>query len=152
MELSITGQVLRWARQSNLSGEVPLRKADGWNMKNHSNLTVARHVREKIHPSVLVVTIRRGEEKGICSAVMRELLRIVKDQIGENSAVAMVLSRESTIWRGASGKRERQLKYIDVEEMRVVTNDKHIAGQIKNDSTLSCPHKETCCTVRSRGS
>ena len=33
--------------------------------------------------------------------------------------------------------RERQLKYIDVEEMRVVTNDKHIAEQIKNDSTLS---------------
>ena len=29
MELSITGQVLRWARQSNLSGGVSLRKA-GW--------------------------------------------------------------------------------------------------------------------------
>ena len=90
---------------------------------------------------MLVVTIRGGEEKGKCSAVMRELLRIVKDQIGENSAVAMVLSRESTIWRGASGKRETQLKYIDVEEMRVVTNDKHIAGQIKNGSTLSTQGK-----------
>ena len=28
------------------------------------------------------------------------------------------------------------MKYIDVEEMRVVTNDKHIAEQIKSDSTL----------------
>ena len=43
MELSITGQVLRWARQSDLSGGVSLRKADGWSMKNHSHLTVARH-------------------------------------------------------------------------------------------------------------
>ena len=40
MELSITGQVLRWARQSNLSGEASLRKPDGWNMKNRSRLTV----------------------------------------------------------------------------------------------------------------
>ena len=26
-------------------------------------------------------------------------------------------------------KRERQLKYVDVEEMRVVTNDRHNANQ-----------------------
>ena len=32
--------------------------------------------------------------------------------------------------------RKRQLRYIDVEEMRVVANDKHIADQIKSDSTL----------------
>ena len=42
MELSIAGQVLRCARQSNLSGGVSLRKADGWNMKNHSHLTDSR--------------------------------------------------------------------------------------------------------------
>ena len=48
MELSITGQVLR-ARQSNLSGVFSLRKADGWNLKNHSHLTVAKHFREKSH-------------------------------------------------------------------------------------------------------
>ena len=94
MELSIAGQVLRWARQSNLSGGVSLRKADGWNMKNHSHLTVARHLREKIHPTVLVVTIREGEEKGMCSAAMRELLRIIKDQVGEGCEVATVLSRK----------------------------------------------------------
>ena len=68
MELSITGQVLKWARPSNLSGGHPLRKADGWDLKNHSHLTVARDLREKTHSSVLVVTIREGEEQGICSA------------------------------------------------------------------------------------
>ena len=60
-----------------------MRKADGWNMKNHSPLTIARHFRGKIHPIVLVVTMREGEEKGMCSAAMRELLRIIKDQVGE---------------------------------------------------------------------
>ena len=99
MELSIAGQVLRWARRSNLSGGVSLRKADGWNMKNHSHLTVARCLREKIHPIVLVVTIREGEEEGMCSAAMRELLRIIQDQVGEECAVAMLQSRKSTIWR-----------------------------------------------------
>ena len=51
MELSITGQLLRRARQSNLSGGLSLHKADGWNLKNHSHLTVARHLREKTHPA-----------------------------------------------------------------------------------------------------
>ena len=108
-------------------------------MKNHSHLTVARHLRERIHPTVLVVTTREGEEKGICSAAMRELLKIINDQVGEGCAVAMVLTRKSTIWRRAIVKtllRKRQMKYIDVEGMSVVTNDKHIAEQIKSDSTL----------------
>ena len=107
-------------------------------MKNHSHLTVARHLREKIHPIVLVVTIRKGEERGMCSAAMRELLRIIRDQVGEGCTVAMVLGRKSTTWRRAIVKtllRKRQMKYIDVEEMRVA-NDKHIAEQIKSDSTL----------------
>ena len=67
MELSITGHVLRWARQSNLSGGLSLRKADGWNLKNRSHLTVARHLREKTHTCMLVVMIREGEERGLCS-------------------------------------------------------------------------------------
>ena len=123
MELSITGQVLKWARQVNLSGGVSLRKADGWNLKNHSHLTVARHLREKIHPSMLVVTIREGEERGMCNVALRELLRICKDQMGERSVVVTVLSKMSTIWRKTS--------------MRVVTNDKHIAEQIKTDKMES---------------
>ena len=140
MELSITGQVLKWARQENLSGGVSLRKADGWNLKNHSHLTVARHLREKIHPSMLVVTIREGEERGMCNAALREFLRISKDQMGERSVVVIVLSKRSTIWRKTSMRtliREEQLRYIDVEEMRVVTNDRHMAEQIKTDKMES---------------
>ena len=41
--------------------------------------------------------------------------------------IAMVLSRKSASWRRAIVKtllRKRQMKYIDVEGMRVVTNDK----------------------------
>ena len=72
--------------------------------------------------------------------MMRKLLRIVKDQTGEECAVPMVLSRKSTIWRRAIVKtllRKRQMKYLNVEEMSVVTNVKYIAEQIKSDSTLS---------------
>ena len=136
MELSIMGQVLKWARQVNLSGGVSLRKADGWNLKNHSHLTVARHLRGKIHPSMLVVTIREGEERGMCNATLRELLRISKDQMRERSVVVIVLSKRSTIWRKTSMRtliREEQLRYNDVEEMRVFMHDKHIAEQMKTD-------------------
>ena len=136
MELSITGQVLRWGRQSNLSGGLSLRKSDGWNLKNHSHLTVARHLREKTHPIMPVVTIREGEDQGLCSAALRELWRIVKDQIEERSVVAIVMSRNSAIWRKASLKsvmRENQLNYINAEGMRVITNSKYVAEQIKID-------------------
>ena len=136
MELSITGQLLRWARQLKLSGGVSLCKAHGWNLKNHSHLTVARHLREKIHPSLLIVTIREGEERGMSSAALRELWRIVQDQIEERSIVVIVMSRNSAIWRRANLKsvmRENQLKYVDIEGMRVITNSKHVAEQIKID-------------------
>ena len=136
MELSITGQVLRWARQSNLSGRLSSRKSDGWNLKNHSHLTVARHLREKTHPSLLIVTIREGEDQGLCSAALKELWRIVKDQIEERSVVVIVISRISAIWRKASMKsvmQENQLKDIDAEGMRVFTTSKCVAEQIKID-------------------
>ena len=99
MELSITGQILKWARQMNFSGGLSLRKSDGWNLKNHSHLTVARHLREKTHPSMLVVTIREGEDQGLCNAALRELWRIVQDQIAERGVIVVVMSRESAIWR-----------------------------------------------------
>ena len=124
MELSITGQVLKWARQSNLSGGLSLSTADGWNLKNHSHLTVARHLREKTHSSMLVVTIREGEERGICSAALRELLRIGKDQIEECGVVIIVVNRDSAIWKDASMEtllRDDQLEYFDVEGVRVAT-------------------------------
>ena len=104
MELSITGQVLRWARQSNLSGGVLLRKADRWNLKNHSHLTVARHLLEKTHSSMLVVTIREDEERGMRSAALRELLRLVRDQIDERGVAIIVSNKESGIWRKTSVK------------------------------------------------
>ena len=114
-----------------------MRKADGWNVKNHSHLTVARHLREKIHPTVFVVTTREGEEEGMCSAAMRELLRIIKDQVREGCAVAMVLSRKSTIWRRVIVRtllRKRQMKYIDVEGMRVVTNKSKVPQHCQRES------------------
>ena len=80
---------------------------------------------------------RRGNRNGQRSD--ERVLRIVKDQIGQECAVVLVLSRKSTIWRGAIVKtllRKRQMQYIDVEEMRVVTNDKDSAEQIKSDLTL----------------
>ena len=56
---------------------------------------------------MLVVTIRESEERGMCSAALRELLKVVRDQI-EERGVAIVSNKESTIW-----KREKQLKYTE---------------------------------------
>ena len=109
-------------------------------MKNRSHMTVARRLREKIHPTMLVVTIREDEERGLCSAALRELWRIVQDQIEERTVVVVVMSRNSTIWRRASLKsvmREDQLKYVDAEGMRVITNSQHVAEQIKIDKSES---------------
>ena len=135
MEVSVTGQVLKCARQMNLSGGLSLCKAIGWNMRSQSRLLVARPLREKTPPSMLVVTIR-SEEREICRATLRELLRIVKDQIEERSVVVIVLSNESTIWREASMRtlaHDAQLKYVDVGEMGVITNSRCIAEQIMKD-------------------
>ena len=120
--MSITGAVctapVGTILSKTYSGGLSLCKANGWNLKNHSHLTVARHLREKTHCSMLVVTIREGEERGMCSAALRELLRIVKDQTEERGVVVIVWNRESAIWRNASMRaliREEQLRYIDVE-------------------------------------
>ena len=82
MELSITGQVLKWARQSNLSGGLFLRKSDGWNLKNHSQLDSCQALARENSSSMLVVTIREGEDQGLCSATLRELL-------GESSRIRL---------------------------------------------------------------
>ena len=130
MELSITGQLIREARRANLNGEVSLCKANGWNMKNLSHLKIARRLREKIHPVMLVVTIRKDEERGICSATWRELWRIIKDQIKDQTVVVIAISKHSAIWRRTELRsviRRNELKYVDVGEMRVITNSKHEA-------------------------
>ena len=50
--------------------------------------------------------------------------------------VIIVMSRNSAIWRKASLKsvmRENHFKYIDAEGMRVITNSKYVAEQVKID-------------------
>ena len=83
------------------------------------------------------MTIRESEERGICSAALKELLRNVKDEVEEQSVVVIVSNRESAMWRNAIVKTvllKNQLKYVDVEGMRVVTQTTRcIAEQIKND-------------------
>ena len=101
MELSITGQVLKWARQSNLSRGLSLHKADGWNLKGiTATCQLPGTCVEKTHTSMLLVTIREGKERGgICSAALREMLRIVKDQIEERGMVNIVEQRVSNLER-----------------------------------------------------
>ena len=70
----------------------------------------------------------------MCNAVLRKLLRIFQCQIEERSVVVIVLSERPTIWRKTSMRvliREELLRYIDVEEMRVVTNHKRTTEQIR---------------------
>ena len=98
------------------------------------------------------MTIREGEERGMCSAALRELLRVVRDQIEERDVAIIVSNKESTIWRKTSVKtllREKQLKYTDVEEVRDITND---TQRKKSRVIQQCPYRETCCAVRSRTS
>ena len=76
-------------------------------------------------PFVLVVAIRKSEERGMCCAQRRELLRIIRDEVGEDAQLPWC-------WAESQQFGEGQMKDIDVEEMRVATNDKHI----KSDSTL----------------
>ena len=62
-------------------------------------------------------------------------MRSVKDQIEERGMVNIVSNRESAIWREASVKtvvRENQLKHVDVEETRVITNNRCIGQQFKH--------------------
>ena len=75
-------------------------------------------MREKTHTSMLVVTIREGEERGICSAALKALLKMSKIRL-RNEAVIIVMNRESASWRKASLKsaiRENQLKYVDAKK------------------------------------
>ena len=80
------------------------------------------------------MTVKEGEERGICSATLKGLLRIVKDQVEEGSVAFIVLNKESTIWREASMKtlsHDAQLKLMLI--LKVVTNNRRIAEPVKND-------------------
>ena len=90
MVLSVAGQVFKWVRPSKkLSEGASLSKADGGNLKNHSHLTVAWHLREMTDPSLSIVTLREGEERGICCAALKELGNITNDQAEERSVVVI---------------------------------------------------------------
>ena len=70
------------------------------------------------------------------NAALKELLKIVKDQIEERSGAVIVLNKESAIWKDASMKtllRDYQLKYIDAEGMRVIKKNRCAEEQIKSD-------------------
>ena len=58
------------------------------------NLTVSRDVLLKTHPSILVAALWEGEERGICSAALKELVEIIKDQVEERSTVVLVLNKD----------------------------------------------------------
>ena len=98
MEFSIAGQLFRGEGQASMSRGLSLCKANGWNMKNHSHLKVARRLREKIHPIMLIVTIRKDEDRGICSATLRDLWKIIKDQIKERTVAVVVVIKSSEMW------------------------------------------------------
>ena len=71
--------------------------ADG--LEESFNLTVSRDVLLKTHPSTLFVTLREGEERGICTAALKEMVKIFTDQVGERSVVALVLNKIRNLQR-----------------------------------------------------
>ena len=98
---------------------------------------VGRHLRVKSHPSTLIVTIREGEEQEICGVTLEGPWTVVKDHVEEGTMVVIVLSKASAMWREESMKtllHDSQLKYVDVDGMRVATNNRCMAEQIKSDS------------------
>ena len=126
-------------------------------MKNRRHLMVARRLRVETHPSMLIVTIREGEERGICSATLERLLRVVKDEVEDGSVVVIVLSEESVRWREESMKtllHNAQLKCVVVGETRVVTNSRCKAEQIKSDRVekvvIYCPKVVMDCPMDGR--
>ena len=95
---------------------------------------VARGLRTRTDPSLLIVTIREGEEQEICGVTLEGPWTVVKDQVEEGSMVVIVLSKASAMWREESMKtllHDAQLKYVDVGETRVLTNSRCTAEQIK---------------------
>ena len=88
---------------------------------------------------MLIVTLRAGVERGICSVALKEVVKLTKDQGGERSVVVLVLNRESAVWKDSSVRTLLShvlLKHIDVEGIRMDTNDRCGAEQIKSDKVL----------------
>ena len=111
-------------------GGLSLRKTDGWKHEESHSLDQALATKDS----------QEGEERGSCSAALKELVEIIQDQVEERSVVVLVLNKESASRENSSMEallRGDQLKYIDVEGMRVVTNNSCVAEQIKSDKTVN---------------
>ena len=52
------GSCAQMSKTTKLLRDAPLSNTDGWNMKGHSHLTVARNLREKTFTSLLIGTLR----------------------------------------------------------------------------------------------
>ena len=117
-----------WSCQCHeLSGGASVSIANGWSLKNQGQLTVARHMRQRAKPSLLLVTIREREEKRYPQCGIKKLADIIEDQVQEQDVVVLVWNEESATGKDMNLKavlRRSELKYIDVGELMVVTNNR----------------------------
>ena len=83
---------------------------------------------------------KESEERGICSAASTKVVRNIEDQIQERSVCVLVLNEESSLKRPEYKTllRHWQLRHIDLGKLRVVTNIRCVADQLKGDK--SCEH------------
>ena len=107
--------------------------ANGWNLKKHCHLTVARHMSEKIQPKLVRCDAQRKVKHEV--STVQQLVNIIEDQGREQSAEVIVWIKESAFWKHTSFTallRKVHLKCIDVGEQRVITNNRcGVADQIK---------------------
>ena len=77
------------------------------------------------------------KKRGICNAALKELLSIVKDQIEQRSVVCHLIEQRVRNLGKMQARRHchvmAQLIHIDVEGMRVVTNNRCVADEIKSE-------------------
>ena len=66
-------------------------------MKNHGGITVARHMLQRTKPSLLVVTLREVDERGICSAATEKWVDITEDEFRAPCVVVFAWNKESLI-------------------------------------------------------
>ena len=104
VELSESGHVLRWAKQSKLFGGVSLSIPTGWNQKNQGRFTVAKHLCEKSKSSLLVSTVREGAERGIYCAASNNLVYVIENQVRTQGVVDLAWKKESSTWNDSRKK------------------------------------------------
>ena len=70
----------------------------------------------------------------MCSATVKELVKIIKGQVEERSVAVFVLNNASAIFEMLRGD---QLRYIDIDGMRVVPNDRCAVEHINGDKFVN---------------